>query len=579
MDEIERLVFKVEAEDSATNVLNKIKKNLDSFDSSTDKPTKYINKQLQTFRSQMGGMQKAFKKGTLSVKSFKKLQTLQTVYPQLEGTRKLVSSGSYIKGQPIGYGSGFVSKQEINLGKNEVTSYVDQFEKNGNKITQVWKEVADDITGQTKTINKVITTFAKPKIFEDLQGKIVSKDEKTGIFKTEEILDNGNKIIRTYKDVTNSADGYVGVLNKATETLKKNKKETDDNVKKSRNLGKGLERIKRIFQSIIAFRAASAVITILMNAFKKGFEALKQANKKVAESMQPFQNATTQISISFATMFLPVMQALATILDPLAEDFINMANAMSLANAQAKGQSEYFKLSQESINAYAKSLNKTNKQLSQLDKFATLSGNKSVSIGSMVTIDKETIENQKNEIKNIQGIILAIKNLSVALSWLMNLWNNLDDSAKTALKGLAQVFFAVISPLFSIITILTSFATILDANASEGVKNFASALIGLASAMLAFRVAMSFLQNPVAGLVVATSAGILAGTIAGIVGKNVGYGNSSSQGYASNAISSANQNYSPSFNVQTGGVYLDGRQVGYQLEPIIYESGKKQRHW
>lgn len=579
MDEIERLVFKVEAEDSATNVLNKIKKNLDSFDSSTDKPTKYINKQLQIFRSQMGGMQKAFKKGTLSVKSFKKLQTLQTVYPQLEGTRKLVASGSYIKGQPIGYGSGFVSKQEINFGKNEVTSYVDQFEKNGNKITQVWKEVADDVTGQTKTINKVITTFAKPKIFEDLQGKIVSKDEKTGIFKTEEILDNGNKIIRTYKDVTNSADGYVGVLNKATETLKKNKKETDDNDKKSRNLGKGLERIKRIFQSIIAFRAASAVITILMNAFKKGFEALKQANKKVAESMQPFQNATTQISISFATMFLPVMQALATILDPLAEDFINMANAMSLANAQAKGQSEYFKLSQESINAYAKSLNKTNKQLSQLDKFATLSGNKSVSIGSMVTIDKETIENQKNEIKNIQGIILAIKNLSVALSWLMNLWNNLDDSAKTALKGLAQVFFAVISPLFSIITILTSFATILDANASEGVKNFASALIGLASAMLAFRVAMSFLQNPVAGLAVAASAGILAGTIAGIVGKNVGYGNSSSQGYASNAISSANQNYSPSFNVQTGGVYLDGRQVGYQLEPIIYESGKKQRHW
>lgn len=517
------LTFKIVAEDDASKVIKKVQKELDKFPNDADK-VKYLTSNIAKLTRSMRGLNAEQKKPLKNIRS--QLQQLSPNNLKVQPPLKI--------GTPI----------------------------------------------ETKVLG---TTQKKPLEF---QGKIVKIKEigKATTTWTEEIDKNGNKIIRKYKDNIDDAIETVTKFSKKTN-------KTTNSFKNLKNVAKSaskpFERIGRIFQSIIAFRLASSVITVFINSFKKGFEALKQGNKEFAESLQPFQNSTTAISVSLATTLIPIIQTFAGILQPFANDMINVANAISLANAQAEGQSKYFKLSKDKIDEYAKSLNKTNKQLTQLDKFATLSGQKSYPLGEWVDITPQSISQQNIESGKIGEIAKFIKESIEKVTEFITGLKDLDTQTIKTVGIIGGGLLLLISPFARVIAIASSLFTLFDKDAPLASKAFASAILSATSAIFAFGIAKQFAVSGITGLLSSLAIASAVGLGVGITSFGIGSfthmqglndNTSKSNGIAQNLSNTFAQGFS-NFNVQSGDIYLDGKKVGTQLAPTIYSEGKKQQYW
>ncbi len=541
----ETLLIKVKAEDEASDVLKRIKDNLDKLPNDTEK-LKYLTSQISSFARQARKASPA--------------------------TKTLIKDINKV----LGVGKGFKVKSLPNTLKN---------------LSSLKSNIVEDYR----------TQLPKPKINENMQGRVFYEDTTKGIAKTEEINEIGERIVRTYHDVSNASGQWQGVLKSETITSKNNNKNLTKSEKILKNLkiaGKGVGkalgsvfgRLSRIFTSIIAFRLASSFITLFINAFKKGFEAIKKSSDNLVQNFEEFNVATTQISISLATSFIPLIQSLATILTPLSEKLLNVANYMSATNAVAKGQSEYFELDAQKIREYSKSLEEANKQLTQLDKFATLTSKSNYSLGNWKDIQDFDFENVDEGTKELAKSFEDISNLIMGVVKALNTLG-VDGTATivlliTALGGIFNPISAIISGIGAMILLFSS--------SNPLIKEFAKGLMILSGAFIGLGVAKAFAQDWKKGLVVGAIAGGVVASILSMV-NNLANGRMAGQGYkyfpissssSSNSggqslmegITSANNNGSNAYQIQSGDVYLDTTKVGRVLAPQINVSSQKRNY-
>ena len=606
------LLIRVKAEDEASDVLKKVSNNLDKFTDEADK-IKYLKSQIASFTRQARGASPATKELVKSlnkalgvgkgfkVKSFPNtIKSLNSLKSSIVEDYKTDLQKQTSQESPF-FREGLLKKTITDEKTGLSSFYTEEQLKNGKKILRVYKEIKDETGEINEELSKTTQIEPKPvspKILQNIQGNIISTDTAKGIIKTEEINAQGQKVVRTYHDISNASGQWQGVLKseitnykKATPPLSKMQKL----LRNLKNLGKGVfktlgkifGRIGRIFASIIAFRLASSVITLFVNAFKKGFEAIKKSSDNLVGNFQDFNVATTQISISLATAFIPLIQSLATVLTPLSEKLLNVANYMSATNAVAKGQSEYFELDAQKIREYSESLEEANKQLTQLDKFATLTSKSNYSLGNWKDIQDFDFENvdqdTKKTTKSIENLSNAIKTL---VNWLVKL--EIDGIASiilliTTIGSLTNPIGLAFNALGALILLFTSSKPI--------VKALSTAVLALAGAFIALGIAKAFLKNPYNGLIVAgwgATIGIgiagIASTIGDISRKqnnddtkpiyNSNISGTGGQALTDGLTSAINSSYSAN-SIQTGDVYLDNTKVGRVLAPQIDISSKK----
>lgn len=515
----ERLVIISEYQDKATKGLKLTKEETEKLVNEYRRLASQfdiVNKKINNSKP-FSGKNRRYGKNVKSLKG--QMANIQRLLPSevLEDLKREKPQRGYVPSNtsPKIRNNARLEKEIYNHLKKQKKELYSSFDEAGNKISQ------ELVGGQ---LSKTTTTYApppKPIIRESVQGNIKSFDSVKGTLSTEEILDNGNIITRTYQNAITANGQWQASLVSEKTKIKQNKKEVKGLTKQHSLLQKvqkgSFGRIGRIFQSIIAFRLASAVLTTFINAFKKGFEAIKQTTPELVEGMQEFNNSTTAISVSLATALIPLMQSLSTLLSPLSEDLVNVANGLSLANAQAKNQSEYFKLSKEQIDEYAKSLNQANKRLTQLDKFATLSGKKSFALGEMVEINDETIKQQENEQRAVQGTI----NVLTKLFGILNKTNEEQEESRgitlESIKvwGLVALGIgAIFSPTAKVIAIVSSLLTLLDGIPSTA-DWVAVGVLGLVAAFIAVGAALKYAKSGSANAAILSGLKII-GFIGGI---------------------------------------------------------------
>lgn len=438
-----------------------------------------------------------------------------------------------------------------------------------------------------------------------LGTEILRTDEadKTKI-KTEEIAD-GFKKVREYVKLAN---GELYLMSTRTtkveeETEKLTKKQKIANFFKEglgdlgKNATKQTKEFGKIFGrmgSIITYRIVRSMLSAITNAFKQGFSLLGSQNTAVSAIQEQFTAITTSLQVSLTTILIPLFQTLSTVLAPLSQTFIDIANAISYTNAKANEQSTYFQLSKEKIDEYAKSLQKTNKQLSQLDKFATLSGGSSTPIlGEMVEVSeasdkviKDTEKYQKviDFFDKVNGVIEKV------FKGAEKLFNFVSENFELVI-GLAYGLLTALNPLASAIVSLG----ILMSDAAPGVKLLAGTMLALSGALLAVGIAKEFTKNPYAGIAAAVIGGGIATGIAAMVGSMSSVEsaiassgsslNYSTTGYSSGSdlysgIESATKNgYTSSGATRVSGdVYIDGVKAGKVLENSVYNEGVRVGH-
>lgn len=439
-----------------------------------------------------------------------------------------------------------------------------------------------------------------------LGTEILRTDEadKTKI-KTEEIA-NGFKKVRDYVKLAN---GELYLMSTRTtkveeETTKLTKKQKIANFFKEglgdlgKNASKQTKEFGKIFGrmgSIITYRIVRSMLSAITNAFKQGFSLLGSQNTAVSAIQEQFTAITTSLQVSLTTILIPLFQTLSTVLAPLSQTFIDIANAISYTNAKANEQSTYFQLSKEKIDEYAKSLQKTNKQLSQLDKFATLSGGGSSTpiLGEMVEVSeasdkviKDTEKYQKviDFFDKVNGVIEKV------FKGAEKLFNFVSENFELVI-GLAYGLLTALNPLASAIVSLG----VLMSDASPAVKVLAGTMLALSGALLAVGIAKEFTKNPYAGIAAAVIGGGIATGIAAMVGSMSSVEsaiassgsslNFSTTGYSSGSdlysgIESATKNgYTSSGATRVSGdVYIDGIKAGKVLENSVYNEGVRVGH-
>ena len=469
-------------------------------------------------------------------------------------------------------------------------------------IEKGFKRVKKTITDADDAEEKVVETLSRIKGTFIESGKMLgtplleTKESDKTKTRTQEIA-NGFKTVREYIKLANG-ELYL-MAEKTSKVEKQNKKTFKDKV--FDNIGKNLKKQTKSFGnifkrigSIITYRIARTILSAFTNAIKQGFELLSQDNSTLGSIKDTFSSISTTMQVSLTTILIPLFETLANLLKPIADDFLNFANAISYANAKLNGQSQYFELSKEKIDAYTKSLKNSNKQLSELDKFATLNGNSKADLGNYVDIadaSKEIVENQ-DEYQNIVDFVQTISDIiGVIIKGAKDLFEFVRDNINWLVPAIALVVTAM-NPLLGI---LGSLITLMS-DASTGAKLLAAFCMTLAGALIGVGIAKTFAFNPIAGLAIGASAGALAASISAIVGGlNTGSLSAmpslSSMNYSGTSLSGSSDLYSGIESASTraysssgattvrGDVYIDGVKAGKIMESSVYSEGTRVGHF
>lgn len=492
----------------------------------------------------------------------------------------------------------FYGDADVEQGK--VVGVITEIEKGIKRVTKEIRQSDGEWHNLTETITKAKGVF----VSDGMKGDVILETKKadTTTYRTQEIA-NGFKIIREY---IKQANGELYLMAEKTTEIKEKAKETPKGYEKLKNVlakivnvvglektGSSLKNLGKKIGSIITYRIARSLLSAFTNAFKQGFNLLSEDNTIIGSVKDTFSSISTSIQASLTTILIPLFETLSSVLSPIADDFINMGNAISLSNAQAQGQSEYFELSREKIDAYAKSLRQANKQLSQLDKFATLNGSKKVDLGSMVSVD-DAAKNDLLNIEKYQNIIDFIDTISVGIAKMIDIAKDvfkfITENIDLVAAGLG-LLFTFANPLLGLFGSLI----LLFTNTEPKVKLLASAFTLLATTLIGLSIAKAFAINPLYGLAIGASAGIILAGIAGISSAiNSGSGNASSAtfntgGYSGSynssefydGISRSTKNGYTSSGATTirGDVYIDGQKAGKIIETSVYNEGTRVGHF
>lgn len=476
--------------------------------------------------------------------------------------------------------------------KATVASYYSEIEKGAKKVKKYLAYADEEPELSKETLSKFKGTFIPSG--EILGDQILfTKESDKDRIRTEEIAD-GYKKIREYIRLSS---GELYLMSERTSRVAektKKSKTTFEKIKDDlKNQTKGGSGFFKKIGSIITYRIARTILSAITNAFKQGFSLLSNDNDVVGKVKDQFSSIATTLQVSLTTILIPLFESLANILEPIATDFLNMANAMSLSNAQLKGQSQFFELSKEKIDAYAKSLRSTNKQLSQLDKFATLNDSQAVDLGGyrdVADVTEEETKNLSKYEKSISSFKDIIDSLAKVGEVLGSVFKFISENIDLVVTSLAIVVTAT-NPLLG----LFGSMFVLFSDASNGAKGFAAGLLILAGALIGLGIAKQFALNPIAGAVAGLAgAGILAGIVALITSVSSGSASASTSSFSSSlggtsiggsdiysGIATSTQNgYTAAGGGSVhGNVYMDGKVVGKVVEDSVYAEGTRVGHF
>ena len=138
--------------------------------------------------------------------------------------------------------------------------------------------------------------------------------------------------------------------------------------------GTGEKNLLSAIKRVAIYRAIRGALKAITNAFKEGFSNLAQFSDEVNQTMSQLTSSFTIIKNSVAVIFLPLLNAITPIIQALAGNIANIANAISYLTSKMQGSATYLKVNVD----YLKKFNEQSRLLS-FDTFEKLGNNTDVS--------------------------------------------------------------------------------------------------------------------------------------------------------------------------------------------------------
>lgn len=388
------------------------------------------------------------------------------------------------------------------------------------------------------------------------------------------------------REAAREAEKQARAEEKERKAQERNRKETQKQLQKPFTSG----LLKKV-GGIITYRITRTIITAFTNAFKQGFSLLKDDNNIVGDLSTTFQSIGTTFSVSMTTLVIPILQSLSTVIEPIAGEFLNLANSISYALSDNE---TYFRLSKEKIDEYAKSLKNANSQLSQLDKFATLTGTKKVDLGDYIsktdTSDERVFEDVAN-IDKYSNIINFIDNVADYVKKLTDAFSKLGIGGVAAIGGITLGLATLVGAVNPVVTALIGLTGVFLSSSTE-MNVLSTALVALSGALIGVGIAKHFAINPINGALGGIAAGLAVAGVVNTLSGGINTGSSSLNPRSSYNVGGlsgeiGNDGSDVAMRVATqseksasggsgqvqGDVYLDGEKVGKIITPNVYKNG------
>lgn len=172
-----------------------------------------------------------------------------------------------------------------------------------------------------------------------------------------------------------TSDQYVRLRKQALSLEQRINKEIEKQLPKQDKTKKSeLETLRASIKRVSIYRAIRGALKAIVNAFKEGFGNLAQFSDEVNQTMSQLTSSFTIIKNSVAVIFLPLLNAITPIIQALAGNIANIANAISYLTAKMQGNATYLKVNVD----YLKKFNEQSNLLS-FDTFEKLGNNTDVS--------------------------------------------------------------------------------------------------------------------------------------------------------------------------------------------------------
>ncbi len=218
----------------------------------------------------------------------------------------------------------------------------------------------------------------------------------------------------------------------------------DGQVGKKSGFSKFLGQIKRI----AIYRLIRAGLKAVTSAFKDGIGALAQFDSGVNKTMSQLTTSFTVMKLSVSTALLPLLQAIAPIIQQIAVGFANMANVISASMSKT---GYYTKINTDRLLAYNKAAN-----LLDFDKFRAL--NKGDDAMNLLSTEKvEDLNEELGESKFAYSAIFnVIKQISVLAGGLFETVRQIISAVVTSpitatLLNVAQTLIGIVAGVVKLI--------------------------------------------------------------------------------------------------------------------------------
>ena len=183
-------------------------------------------------------------------------------------------------------------------------------------------------------------------------------DETPGVEEAADDIENlGNK--------TKEADKNAKSLDKSLEKIGRTAKKTTS------KLSSALSRFIEMFKRRLMYRLINAIISLIQNAFKEGFKNLYYFSELTGgpfkQTMDTLTTAALYLKNSFAAMVAPLMNAVAPILDKIADTVVDIANFVNQTISMMTGAETWTK-ALKFPKSYEDALGGANKKAKELQK-------------------------------------------------------------------------------------------------------------------------------------------------------------------------------------------------------------------
>lgn len=357
--EIDRLLLEIEVEDKTQGGSKKL---VNEFATAISKLQAEINK-LDT--SKLEAVSKALSfsgaggaKGTSAIgKQSEEVKGLNNQLKKLQKTREDILKQKVLGGSTLG---------EV-LG----AKYTD---KEGN-TSVVSKEFASQLSEQfglnaiDKQIEEVQTKLSQAQIpqAQDSMREQLQKAENVAHKQLE--LNSLRDVQTAQLDIINKKLQGENLSEEEQIKLKKQALSLEKAMK-----GTGEKNLFTAIKRVAVYRLIRGALKAIVNAFKEGFGNLAQFSDEVNQKMSQLTSSFTIIKNSVAVIFLPLINAITPIIQALAGNIANIANAISYLTAKMQGNATYLKVNVD----YLKKFNEQSNLLS-FDTFEKLGNNTDVS--------------------------------------------------------------------------------------------------------------------------------------------------------------------------------------------------------